>query len=189
MAFPHKNIGQVSFKVKLRRLLWNAVYYMLFIPFPTKIFWPWRWLLLKFFGADVSFKAMVYSSVRIWAPWNLKMEDYSCLGPHVICYNQDVVELGERSVVSQYSFLCTAGHDSETVNNAQSGLIIAPIKVNSCSWIGVRAYLNMGVEIGEGAIVGATASVYKDVEPWTIVGGNPAKIIRHRVKIQSVDQK
>ena len=38
----------------------------------------------------------------------------------------------------------------------------------------------MGVEIGEEAIVGATASVFKDVEPWTIVGGNPAKIIKKR---------
>ena len=33
-----------------------------------------------------------------------------------------------------------------------------------------------GVEIGEGAVVGATASVYKSVEPWSVVGGNPCKI-------------
>ena len=38
----------------------------------------------------------------------------------------------------------------------------------------------MGVTIGQGAVVGATASVYKDVEPWTIVGGNPAKFIKKR---------
>ena len=34
--------------------------------------------------------------------------------------------------------------------------------------------------IGEGAVVGATASVYKDVEPWTVVGGNPAKVLKMR---------
>ena len=39
----------------------------------------------------------------------------------------------------------------------------------------------MGVEIGEYAIVGATASVFKDVEPYTIVGGNPAKVIKKRI--------
>ena len=38
----------------------------------------------------------------------------------------------------------------------------------------------MGVEIGEGAVVGATASVYKSVEPWSVVGGNPCKIIKMR---------
>ena len=37
-----------------------------------------------------------------------------------------------------------------------------------------------GVEIGEGAVVGATASVYKSVEPWSVVGGNPCKIIKMR---------
>lgn len=36
------------------------------------------------------------------------------------------------------------------------------------------------MEIGENAVVGATASVYKDVEPWTVVGGNPAKVIKKR---------
>ena len=43
------------------------------------------------------------------------------------------------------------------------------------------AFVGMGVEIGAGAIVGATASVYKNVEPWTVVGGNPAKFIKKRV--------
>ena len=38
----------------------------------------------------------------------------------------------------------------------------------------------MGVTISQGAVVGATASVYKDVEPWTVVGGNPAKFIKNR---------
>jgi len=39
----------------------------------------------------------------------------------------------------------------------------------------------MGLTIGEGAIVGARASVFKDVPPWTVVGGNPAKFIKKRV--------
>ena len=47
--------------------------------------------------------------------------------------------------------------------------------------MGARAYVGMGVTIGQGAVVGATASVYKDVEAWTIVRGNPAKFIKNRV--------
>lgn len=39
----------------------------------------------------------------------------------------------------------------------------------------------MGVTIGEGALVGARAPVFKDVEPWTVVGGNPAKFIKKRI--------
>lgn len=55
---------------------------------------------------------------------------------------------------------------------------MAPITLHKASWIGTRAFISMGVEIGENAVVGATASVYKDVEPWTVVGGNPAKFIK-----------
>ena len=50
------------------------------------------------------------------------------------------------------------------------------------SWIGSRAYVGLGVRIGENAIVGATASVYKNVEANTIVGGNPAKILKLRIE-------
>jgi putative colanic acid biosynthesis acetyltransferase WcaF len=39
----------------------------------------------------------------------------------------------------------------------------------------------MGVTVGEGAVVGARAAVFKDVEPWTVVGGNPAKFIKRRI--------
>ena len=173
-------IGSVSLGVKVQRAVWNVVCVLLFRPFPTKLFWWWRWVLLRLFGAKVSFHAMVYSSVSIWAPWNLRMEAGSCLGPHAICYNQAMVTLEEHATVSQYAYLCTAGHRTEETLSAESGLIIAPITIRSDAWVGTRAYVSMGVTIGDNAIVGATASVYKDVEPGTIVGGNPAKVIKMR---------
>ena len=49
------------------------------------------------------------------------------------------------------------------------------------SWVAARAFIGMGVTIGEGAVVGACAAVFKNVEPWTVVGGNPAKFIKKRV--------
>lgn len=53
-----------------------------------------------------------------------------------------------------------------------------PIKILKGVWIGARAIILKGVTIGEGAIVGAGSVVTKDVPPYTIVAGNPAKIIR-----------
>lgn len=50
---------------------------------------------------------------------------------------------------------------------------------NSC-WIGMRAMLMPGVKLGEGCVVAAGSVVTKDVEPYTIVGGNPAKVIKKR---------
>nr|WP_305852729.1 acyltransferase [Mucilaginibacter sp. SMC90] len=52
------------------------------------------------------------------------------------------------------------------------------IKVGSNAWIGMNCIILKGVSIGEGAIVGAGSVVTKDVAPWTIVGGNPAKVIK-----------
>lgn len=176
-----QTVGKVDLSVKIRRVIWNVAYAFLFRLFPTRLFWPWRWGLLKLFGADVSFSANVYSSSSIWAPWNLKMRRGSCLGPYVICYNQAMVTLEEGATVSQYAYLCTAGHKIDEHNTASSGLIIAPVTIGKDAWIGTRAFVNMGVVIGEGAIVGATASVYKDVEPWTVVGGNPARFIKKRI--------
>ena len=104
----------------------------------------------------------------------------ACLGSEVICYNQDWVVLEGDAIVSQYSYLCTAGHDVDHANMADCGLITAPIVLRRGAWVGSRAYIGMGVEIGEGAVVGASASVYKSVEPWTVVGSNPAKVVKKR---------
>jgi len=53
-----------------------------------------------------------------------------------------------------------------------------PIKICSNAWVGMNCIILKGVTIGEGAIVAAGSVVTKDVLPWTIVGGNPAKFIK-----------
>ena len=55
---------------------------------------------------------------------------------------------------------------------------IAPIKISNKVWIGFNSIILKGVTIGEGAIVGAGSVVTKDVPAWTIVAGNPARVIR-----------
>lgn len=172
--------GHVSGSIKIKRVLWNITATLLFRPFITPVFRKWRIALLRLFGAKIEWDANVYASVKIWAPWMLQMGHRACLGPEVICYNQDCVILEDEAIVSQYSYLCTAGHDVNMMNTADKSLVTAPIMLKSKSWVGTCAFISMGVIIGEYAIVGATASVYKDVEAYTIVGGNPAKIIKKR---------
>ncbi len=55
---------------------------------------------------------------------------------------------------------------------------IKPVKIGNKSWLGLNVIILKGVEIGEGAIVAAGSVVVKNVPAWTIVGGNPAKVIR-----------
>lgn len=173
--------GHVSLQNKIARAVWNVVYMLLFRPFGTKLFLKWRLFVLKLFGAKVYWDSGVYASTKIWAPWNLKLGHNAWLGPNVICYNQAMVILDDDVTVSQCCYLCTAGHKTDITNTFEDGLIVSPIIIRRAAWIGTRAFVGMGVEIGEEAIVGATASVYKDVEPWTVVGGNPARFIKKRI--------
>lgn len=170
--------NKLGLKNQLARLTWNIVWVVFARPLPRSLGNQWKLFLLRLFGAKIHKKAVVYSSVKIYMPWNLEMLEYSCLSPDVDCYNVDKVVIGAHSTVSQKSFLCAASHD---VTKSNHPLVTAPILIQDQAWIGASAFIGMGVTIGQGAIIGATASVYKDVEPWTVVGGNPAKFIKNRV--------
>lgn len=63
-----------------------------------------------------------------------------------------------------------------------------PIFIGNDVWIGVGAVILSGVNIGNGAIIGANSVVTRDVEPYSIVGGSPAKLIRYRFSKQIVEQ-
>jgi len=65
----------------------------------------------------------------------------------------------------------------------------APIKICDKVWIGFEAVILKGVTIGEGAIVGARAVVTKDVEPWTVVAGNPAKVIKRLESDKRIEEE
>ncbi len=62
------------------------------------------------------------------------------------------------------------------------------IVIGNDVWIGARAVINRGVTIGDGAIIGAGSVVTKDVEPYTIVGGNPARPIRKRFSDEIIEK-
>lgn len=82
--------------------------------------------------------------------------------------------------------LITINHDINPFN--RSTTICKPIHIEKRVWIGVAATICPGVRIGENSIVGANALVSKDVPPNTIVGGNPARIIKS-IDIEKYKQK
>lgn len=166
----------LSWGNRLGRVAWRVVWAVLFRPSPVYLH-SWRRLLARLFGAKVEQGAKLYPSVDIWAPWNLKMGEYSCLGPHVICYSVAQVSVGPHAIVSQYSHLCTASHDIE---DAHMRLTTAPICIERGAWVTTDVFVGPGITIGEGAVVAARSTVTKNVDPWTVVGGNPAKFIKHR---------
>jgi putative colanic acid biosynthesis acetyltransferase WcaF len=134
-------------------------------------------MLLRFFGARIDKGAHPYPRAKIWAPWNLEMGPHSCISDDVDCYCVDRVHIGAHATVSQYSYLCTATHDIE---DPHMPLVTAPITIAAGAWVCADVFIGPGVTIGEGAVVGARSSVFRSVDPWAVVAGNPAKLIKQR---------
>ena len=167
-----------SLKSKIARAVWYVVWLVLFRPTPRgRFFNKLRIALLKLFGADVSWRSVVLPSCRIWQPWKLSMGEFATLGAGVDCYNVDAITIGSQATVSQGVKLCAAGHD---ISSRIMELTHAPIHMGSNSWVAAWSIVLPGVVVGEGAVVGAGAVVAKDVAPWTVVAGNPARKIGDR---------
>ena len=176
----HNALGR---KHQLVRMLWAVVWGLLARPLPRSVGSGWKRMLLRLFGAKVDDTAVVYSSAKVYWPANLEMGRYACLASDVDCYNVAPVRIGDNSTVSQGAYLCTASHD---ITSPLNPLVTAPIVVEDQAWVAAGAFVGMGVKIGQGAVVGARAAVFKDVEPWTVVGGNPAKYLKMR-KINEIN--
>ncbi len=176
-------INKLSFSNKIARAVWGLTWNLLF-RFSPRLpgFWLWRRLLLRLFGAKVGQGCVIYPSTRIWAPWNLELGDYSNIGPWTDIYSVGKIIIGVNACISQYSFLCTATHNIESSTRE---LIVKPISIGSNAWIAADVYIGPGVTIGEGTVVGVRSSVFKNVEKWTVVGGNPARFIKKRMKFKN----
>lgn len=156
-----------------RLVLWRIINRTLFRIMPNAV----RILILRIFGAHIGGKCLIYSSTKIYVPWNLIIGDAVCVGPRVEVYNKGVITMGSGVVVSQDAYLCTASHD---IADPRMGLVLKPIAIGDDVWIAAKATVLPGVTIGDGAVVGACAVVAKDIPPWSVVGGNPSRVIRMR---------
>ena len=169
--------SEFSVRNRLARGVWTLVW-AIFCRLSPRPLHGWRCVWLRLFGAQLNGRVAIYPSARVWAPWNLQMEDGSSIGDEVECYSVDRIVLEEGAIVSQYSFLCTASHD---ITDPGRRLITAPIRLRRLSWVCAGAFVHPGVTIGEGAVIAARSVVVKSVAPWDVVGGNPAKFLKTRV--------
>lgn len=90
---------------------------------------------------------------------------------------QAEIVIGNNVAIGPETSIFSAGHDYMQLHLPD---IAKTIKIGDYVWIGGRSIILPGVEIGEGAVVGAGSVVTKNIDPYTIVAGNPAKIIKKR---------
>jgi len=165
------NLGGYSEKKPhfLRLVLWRMVEKMQWM-LPNVA----RLMLLRLFGAKIGRRCLICRGAKFYAPWNFECGDFVCVGPRAEVYCKSKVIMGNQVVVSQDSYLCTASHD---ITSPVMKLLTKSIKIGDNIWIASRATILPGVTVNDGAVVGACAVVAKDVPAWSVVVGNPAKVV------------
>ncbi|MGM9506551.1 DapH/DapD/GlmU-related protein [Larkinella sp. GY13] len=161
---------------RIKMISWQLVW-TVFCSWTPKPANPWRLFWLRVFGAQLTGKPFVHQNARIQIPWNLVLHDRACLGDGANAYSLDRIEIHEHATVAQEAYLCTGTH---AFDEPARNLITAPIVIGAHAFIGARAFVMPGVTVGAQAIVGACSVVTKDVRPFDIVAGNPARIVRKR---------
>lgn len=166
----------LTFKSKFYRGIFYLVWGLLKVR-PSKSFNFLGIYLLKIFGAKIGKKSTVYSSVKIWDPRNLIIENNVTVGPNVNLYSVNKIFLRNGCQISQDVNLITASHD---FNRKSHDLICKPIDVGENVWIAANASVLMGVKIGRNAVIGFGSVVSKNVSENQIVVGNPQLLKGYR---------
>ncbi len=87
------------------------------------------------------------------------------------------VTIGNNVNVSHYTLIQSLTHDPQ---NRDFVCLVQPVTIENHAWIGARVTIMPGVTIGEGAVIGAGSVVTKNIPPYSIAVGNPAKVIKER---------
>lgn len=122
------------------------------------------------------------STFRMFPPFYTDFGKNTVFGKNVFlnsgCHFQDQggITIGNGTLIGHNVVLATINHDFDPKNNRKNHY--APIKIGNHVWIGSNATVIPGVEIGDWSVVAAGAVVTKDVLPYTVVGGVPARIIK-----------
>ena len=165
-----------SFSNQYYRLLWS-VCSLLFVRLSLRPFFAWRRFILNLFGAKLHASARIYPTTVIYDPRKLSMGPNSCIADHVNCYNVDFVQISSGSTVSQFTHLCTAGHD---IRSADFTLTTAPIVIGNNVWVCSNCFVSPGAVLADNSILLPCSCLAKCTFPNSIFSGVPAKLKSYR---------
>jgi len=121
--------------------------------------------------------SIIYCGCRLFAPKGVKIGNHSIIGDHAFLDGRRGITIGNNVNIAQSVIINTLEHDPESPTFGAKG---GPVVIEDWVYIGMRVTVLPEVVIGEGAVVASSAVVTKNVAPWTIVGGVPAKFIKNR---------
>jgi len=117
-----------------------------------------------------------------WFGYNLEIGDNSGIGVNAQLYTAGGIVIGDNVMMGPDVVILTQNHryDDITRPMREQGYERAPVIIEDDVWIGTRVIVLPGVRIGQGSIIAAGAVVTRDIPPFSVVGGNPAKVIKKR---------
>lgn len=187
--FNKKRLNKLKYKQIFKRFIKSAyllIYLLILKDFPSnntanslgswmRAFWVGR--LFDNFGTNIN----IQPGVSAHPFGNISIGDNSGIGRDCLISALDKVYIGRNVMIGPQVFIYTANHSTvlgKPMN--EQPMITAPVVIGDDVWVGSRVTILPGVNIGDGAVIAAGAVVAKDVEPYSIYGGVPAKLISLR---------
>ena len=168
----------------VKNLLIHGVYigfYGLFkymsIPFSNFL----RYFVLKLFMKKLQ-STYISDGVTIWFPYRVTIGKNSSLNQGCILSGLGGIEIGNNVRIACYTTIYSADHNFSKPDESikEQGYSLSKIIIEDDVWIGASVNINKGVSIGKGAVIGAGAVVTRDIPPYAVAVGNPAKVIKYR---------
>lgn len=141
--------------------------------------WYIRKLYLLICGGKIKKRTQIDMNCTILDPFRLSIGCFSHINRDCLIDARGSILIGNKVSISQRVVLITGSHN---INSSDFQYIAKPIIIEDYVWIGANATILGGIKIGEGAVICAGSVVTKDVAPYTVVAGVPAKYIKDRQK-------
>jgi len=136
-----------------------------------------RGWLYRLMGMRIGHGSHIYSGAEVRRPFGVTIGTGTSIGHGAVLDGRGGLTIGNNVNLSSGVWIWTMEHD---LNSPHFDVRTAPVKIGDYVWLSCRTIILPGVTIGAGAVVAAGAVVTKDVEPYTVVGGIPAKKIGER---------
>lgn len=131
----------------------------------------------RFFGIKIGKGSTFHMWANFFYPRNIEIGEDTIIGDHAFLDGREKLKIGSHTDIASSVMIYNSEHD---LSKEDFSAISEPVEIGDYVFIGPRVTIMPGVKIGKGAVVAGGAVVTKDVEPFTIVGGVPAKPIGER---------
>lgn len=133
--------------------------------------------LLRCWGMKIGKDVAMFMGAHIRCPSKISIESGVSIGPRVCLDGRSGLIIRKNATLAYECVIWTLHHNFNSPTFASVG---EPVEIQEYAWVCCRAIILPGVTVGRGAVVAAGAVVSKNVQPWTVVGGVPARVIGER---------